>query len=118
MLGAHVPVAELVGCGDRLIEYHSGPRSIGQIRRICFARRSPFGEHLLNRYLKIDWSGAQVLEDIHYESVLLCQKSEEEVLCSHVLMMAATGIFSRLDERPTQPGVEIVTCQDDLLAKV
>ncbi len=117
MLGADVAIAELVGGRNRLVEHHSGSRRVRQIRRLYSAGRTPFRDHALHRHLQIDGADAEVLENVHDERVLFCQKAQKEVFRSHVFVMAAAGVFPRLDKCPAHSAVKIVAGQQNLLGR-
>ena len=117
MLGPDVPVAEFVGHRNRLVKNHPRPRRVRQIRHAIPRARLTVLNHALDGRLYLVVLDAQVLENVHHQRVVFLEQAEEEMLGSHVLVMAAMRFLSRLDERAAYSICEVVPGQKGLLVE-
>src|SRR5439155_20728124 len=114
MLRPDVPIAELVRDGDRLVENDSRSGGVGQIGNPGSSGRLSILNHVLDRCLDLGGIGAEVFQDIHHQGIIFGEEAEEEMLGSHVLVVASMRFLARLDQRATDPGGEIVSSQKTL----
>jgi len=66
----------------------------------------PFDDPLNSRR-----AGAEVVEDIHDERIVLGEQPEQEMLGPHVLVVAPVRLLARLDQRAAYPSCEVVASQ-------